>query len=37
VSEGAIPDSAPLLTDLVLATGEINLMFPLDFAELFLG
>jgi hypothetical protein len=37
LSEGAIPDSVPLLKGLVPASGEINVMSPLDFTKPLFG
>jgi len=31
LSEGAVPGSVPLLKGLIPASGEINVMAPLDF------
>jgi len=35
LSEGAIPGSVPALKGLIPATGEINVMAPLDFSQPF--
>merc|ERR1719359_987969 len=35
LSEGAVPGSVPLLKDLIPASGEINVMAPLDFTTPF--
>jgi hypothetical protein len=35
LSEGAIPGSVPALKGLIPATGEINVMAPLDFTQPF--
>jgi len=37
LSEGAIPGSVPLLKDLIPASGEVNVMSPLDFTRPLFG
>jgi hypothetical protein len=37
LSEGAVPGSVPLLKGLIPASGEINVMSPLDFSKPFFG
>jgi hypothetical protein len=37
LSEGAVPGSVPALKDLIPASGEINVMSPLDFTKPFFG
>jgi hypothetical protein len=37
LSEGAVPGSVPALKGLIPATGEINVMSPLDFTKPFFG
>jgi hypothetical protein len=37
LSEGAIPGSVPALKGLIPATGEINVMSPLDFTKPLFG
>jgi hypothetical protein len=37
LSEGAVPGSVPALKGLIPATGEINVMSPLDFTRPLFG